>query len=350
MATSGNGVARGPRIAVFGAGLVGLFVGGALAPQAEVTLIGRAARLAPLDAGLRLTDVDGRDTQLPATAFARATGPEALSGAELVLVTVKGLATAEAGAAIAAHAPAGAVILSFQNGVSNARLLRAALPGRTVLSGMVPFNVAARGPAHLHRGTAGGLVAEAHPALARFAGTFAAAGLPLALAKNIEGVLWGKLLVNLNNAVNALSGVSLVEELRQRAYRQAWALTMREGLVLVRRAGIRPEDPLPMPLDLMPAIMSLPDRLYRFVIAQGAGGRVRVDPHARSSMADDLAQGRPTEVDLLNGEIVRLAGRVGGRAPANALMVRLVREAEAGAPPIPGPQLLARLRAAVRDG
>jgi 2-dehydropantoate 2-reductase len=350
MATTATDKSEAPRIAVFGAGLVGIFIGGALAPHAEVTLIGRAEKLAPLAAGLRLTDVDGRDETVDPDRLRLATGPEALAGAELVLVTVKGLATGAAGQAIGAHAPQDAVVLSFQNGVSNAGLLRAAAPGHRVLAGMVPFNVAARGPAHYHRGTAGALVAEAHPALERFLGAFAAAGLPLSLSHDIDAVLWGKLLVNLNNAVNALSGVPLAEELRQRAYRQAWALTMREGMALTRRAGIRPVDPLPMPLELMPAILSLPDRLYRFVMAQAAGGRVRVDPHARSSMADDLAEGRPTEVDLLNGEVVRLAERLGRRAPANACMVRLVRAAEAGARPMAGPELLALLRAAARGG
>ncbi|MFN7177702.1 MAG: 2-dehydropantoate 2-reductase, partial [Thermaurantiacus sp.] len=274
----------------------------------------------------------------------------AMADADLVLVTVKALATEEAGRAVADAAPPGAVVLSMQNGVSNADRLRALLPGRTVLGGMVPFNVAARGEAHYHRGTAGGLVAEASPALQPFLPAFEAAGLPLALADNIAGVLWGKLLVNLNNAINALAGVPLAEELRQRAFRQAWALSMREGMSLAKRAGIRLVDPLPMPLELMPALMSLPDRLYRFVMAQQAGGKVRVDAHARSSMADDLAQGRPTEVDHLNGEVVRLGARLGRRAPVNQRVIELVHAAEGGAPAWQGPALLAELRAAARAG
>jgi 2-dehydropantoate 2-reductase len=342
-----TGSAR-PRIAVFGAGLIGIYLGASLAPHAEVTLIGRDNKLAPLQNGVRLTDVDGRDLAVPGAVLRLETDRGGLDGAELVLVTVKALATEEAAEAIAATAPADALVLSFQNGVSNAERLRALLPGRTVLAGMVPFNVAARGPAHYHRGTAGGLVAEAHPRLEPFLPAFADAGLPLSLSPNIEGVLWGKLLVNLNNAINALSGVPLAEQLRQRAFRQAWALSIREAMALTRRAGIRLVDPLPMPLELMPAIMSLPDRLYRFVVAQQAGGRVRVDAHARSSMADDLATGRPTEVDFLNGEVVRLAERLGRRAPVNARVIELVRAAERGAPAWSGTALLAELRAAAR--
>jgi len=325
-------VAGRPKLTVFGAGMIGLFVGGLLGPHAEVTFVGRPSMLGPLADGLRLTDADGLDLRLGADDFRATTDAAGLAGAELVLVTVKSMATADAAAAIGSHAP-GAVVVSFQNGVSNPDVLRAALPGATVLGGMVPFNVAQRDLAHLHRGTGGGLMVEAHPALAPFEAAFAAAGLPLGQSSNIVGVQWGKLLVNLNNAINALAGVSLADELRQRNFRRAWALSLSEGLAVVRGAGIDPVDPLPMPLKLMPQIMRLPDALYRYVVAAGSGGKVRVDPHARSSMADDLAKGRATEVDWLQGEVVRLAERLGRRALVNARLVELVKAAEAGAAP-----------------
>jgi 2-dehydropantoate 2-reductase len=324
--------------------MIGVYLGGLLAPHARVTLIGRPAMLDGLGGGVHLSDVDGLDLHLAADMFARSAAPEALAGAELVLVTVKSMATGDAAAAIAAHAPPGAPVISFQNGVSNADTLRAGLPGRTVLAGMVPFNVAQRAPAHFHRGTAGGLTVEASQVLAPFEAAFAAAGLPLAQSSNILGVQWGKLLINLNNAINALSGVSLMEELRQRDYRRAWALSMAEGARLVRAAGIETVDPLPMPLALLPQIMRLPDSLYGYVMRSASGGKVRVDPHARSSMADDLARGRATEVDWLQGEVVRLAERLGRRAPVNARLVELVKAAEAGAGPWGASELLAALR------
>lgn len=338
----------GPSVVIFGAGLIGLYVGGLLSRVADVTLIGRAARLAELDRGLRLTDVDGLDLTIGTDDLRRETSPAALAGAELILVTVKSLATKEAAAAIAAHAPAGALIVSLQNGVSNADLLRQALLGRRVLAGMVPYNVAERGPAHLHRGTGGRIMLQADPALDRWLPLFAAAGIEAIPHVSIEAVQWGKLLVNLNNAINALSGVSLMEQLRQRDYRRAWALSLEEGLRLVRAAGIEPVDPLPMPLKLMPQILRLPDALYRYVVAAGSGGKAKVDPHARSSMADDLARGRPTEIDSLQGEIVRLAGRLGKSAPVNTRLVELVHAAERGAPPLSAPELLGELRASRR--
>lgn len=319
---------RRPKVTVFGAGMIGIYLGGLLSRHADVTFVGRASMLDPLKGGLRLTDVDGLDLELGTDAFRTTTDPAGLAGADLVLVTVKSLATPEAAQAVRVHAPPEALVISFQNGVSNAEILSAALPGRIVLAGMVPFNVAQRSPTHLHRGTGGSLAVADHPALAPFEGPFAAAGIPLHRQTNMAGVMWGKLLVNLNNAINALSGVSLAEELRQRDFRRAWALSLEEGLKLVKAAGIHPVDPLPMPLKLMPQIMRLPDALYRYVVAAGSGGNVRVDPHARSSMADDLARGRPTEVDFLQGEVVRLAERLGRRAPVNARLVEMVKEAE----------------------
>lgn len=344
-------MAERAKIAVFGAGLIGAHVGGRLAEGADVTLIGRPWLLDAAANGLRVSDLEGFDRRLSPGDIRLTTDPAALNGAHLVLVTVKSLATQEAARAIATHAPAAAPVISLQNGVANAELLRAHLPGRVVLAGMVPFNVSQPEPGQFHRGTGvGRIVVEAHPALTPFLPLFEAAGVPVEPSANILGVQWGKLLINLNNAVNALSGASLMEQLRQRDYRRAWAMCIKEGLALVKRAGIEPVDALPMPLDLLPAIMSLPDRLYGFIVAQTGGGRSRVDPLARSSMADDLAKGRPTEVDQLNGEVVRLAERLGRRAPVNARMVELVRAAEAGAPPIPATALLKTLIEARRQG
>lgn len=337
---------RRPKIAVFGAGMIGIYVGGLLAEFADVCLIGRPSMLDPLKSGLKLTDVDGTERTLTPDQFTLSTSPDALANADLVLVTTKSMATPDAGRAIAAHAPEKAPVISFQNGVSNTGELQKLLPGRPVIPGMVPFNVAQRGPGHFHRGTGGGLMVERSPALLPFVELFAHPAIDLKQLDDMSGVQWGKLLINLNNAINAVSRATLADELRQRGYRRAWAMSITEAMGLLKAAGIVPVDPIAVPLALWPQILSLPDKLYGYVMAAAGGAKTRVDPHATSSMADDLARGRPTEVDYLQGEVVRLAERLGRKAPVNARMRDLVKAAEKGAPAMSATDLYAELRAA----
>jgi 2-dehydropantoate 2-reductase len=156
------------------------------------------------------------------------------------------------------------------------------------------------------------------------------AGLPTHAFSDMRGVQWGKLLVNLNNSINALSGLPLQEQLAQRPYRKVMAACVREGLRVLKRAGIKPKIDAPLPPSLVPALMELPDAIFRLASKR----IVSIDPNARSSMWEDLQRGRKTEVDLLNGEIVRLGAQLDVPTPINQRIVDLVKEAEQrGAPP-----------------
>ncbi|MFO1287889.1 MAG: 2-dehydropantoate 2-reductase N-terminal domain-containing protein [Rubrivivax sp.] len=117
---------------------------------------------------------------------------------------MKSGSTAEAAALLALHLPPDTPVLSLQNGVANPAVAKAAAPGLAVIPGMVGFNVVRASPGRWHRGTWGELAAEAH-GVAGLAADVAAAGLPLALHADLKPVQWGKLLLNLNNPVNALS-------------------------------------------------------------------------------------------------------------------------------------------------
>jgi len=151
----------------------------------------------------------------------------------------------------------------------------------------------------------------------------------LRLSSDMLGLAWGKLLINLNNAVNALSGRTLIEQLRERDYRLVVAASQREGLRLLRRAGIRPGKLGPLPPGLLPLVIASPDWLFNNLFLKAW----KIDERARSSMADDLAAGRKTEVDYINGELVALAERLGTGAPVNRAIVSLIRWAETGAKP-----------------
>ena len=332
-----------PHICIFGAGSIGCYVGGRLAAAgAHVSFVGRERLAKEIAAnGLRLTDYRGADLRLGAADVDYRIDPAIAAEVDLILVTVKSGATAEAGATLARLARPDAVVASFQNGIGNTEILQAALPGRIVLAGMVPFNVIRRGAGHFHQGTEGDLDIQHHAALAPFAESFAKAGLPLHQHADLAPVQWAKLLLNLNNAVNALSGLPLKAELSQRDYRRCFALAQREALALLDAAAIRPAKLTPLPPHWIPSVLRLPDALFRIIAAK----MLAIDPLARSSMLDDLDAGRPTEVDWLNGEIVRLAGKLGRPAPVNARLAELVQVAEEGGRRNwPGDELLERLQ------
>lgn len=305
-----------------GAGAVGCYVGGCLAAAGvPVTLVGRPRVLDALaQHGLTLTDRDGARRQVAARRLNLQATVPADARPALVLLTVKSGATASAAAELAAALPPGTPVLSLQNGIANADVAQRAAPALAALPGMVPYNVAELGPGAYHRGTAGRLASVAHPVLQEWAGVFDAAGVPLDLYGDLQAVQWGKLLLNLNNPVNALSGLPLRAQLLDRGYRRCFAALIDEALTVLRAAGIAPAQMTAVAPHLLPKLLRLPDWLFRRVAAP----MLRVDAKARSSMADDLALGRRTEVDALSGEVVRLARAHGLQAPRNAKMVELL--------------------------
>ena len=238
----------------------------------------------------------------------------------LVLLAVKSGATAEAAAQLGATLPAGTPVVSMQNGLSNTATAQAAAPALRVLAGMVPFNIAELAPGHYHRGTVGELAAQDDTALRAHLAAFERAGPPLQLHADLRAVQWGKLLLNLNNPVNALSGLPLRAQLMERGYRKCLAALQSEALGLLHGAGIAPAQVAALPPQRIPTLLRLPTPLFRLIAAR----MLRIDPKARSSMADDLTQGRTTEIDALCGEVVRLAAAHGRSAPLNARMVELV--------------------------
>src|SRR6476646_10321455 len=320
-------MAGGPKIAILGAGSVGCFIGGAWsAAGLDVTFIGRPRLSKDVDQyGLTLSDYAGWEARLAPGDVDYRCGPEGLEDAQVIALTVKSGDTEAAARDIAEHGAAGATVISFQNGISNVDVLEQGLGGRfEVARGMVPYNVAYLGNGRFHKGVAGDLYAAQRAgtrSLAEAAGSGAAA---LKLSDDMLGLAWGKLLINLNNAVNALSGRTLQDELRRRDYRRVFAASMREGLDLLKRAEIEPIAVGPISPTALPRIINSPDWLFNNLFLK----RWKIDGKARSSMADDLAAGRKTEIDYINGELVRLAERVGRTAPINSAIVGLMRLAE----------------------
>jgi 2-dehydropantoate 2-reductase len=325
-----------------GAGSVGCYLGAGLQHAgATVHFVGRAALLQRLrEHGLRTSDLDGRSARIVPTELRLHETPPTLERV-LVLLTVKSAATREAARQLAQALPAGTPVLSLQNGIGNADAARQAAPALDVIAGMVPFNVAEVERARFHRGTSGVLAAAAHPALAPWLPLFERAGLSLALHADMRGVLWAKLLLNLNNPVNALAGLPLREELLIRGYRTALAALQSEALRVLDAARIEPARLTPLPAHWMPWVLRLPTPLFRLVAAR----TLRIDAKARSSMADDVAHGRGTEIDQLCGEVLRLARGLGLQAPANERAIALVRDLAVAPRRYSAKQLLAALAA-----
>jgi 2-dehydropantoate 2-reductase len=247
-----------------------------------------------------------------------------------VLVTVKSADTAEIADILARHAPRDAVIVSLQNGVGNVAVLRERLPGRKVLGGMVPFNVISPGDGRFHRSTSGDIVVEQDDGAT--AASLSVPGLSIRPTDNIEGVQWGKLIVNLNNALNALADIPLRRQLAQRQWRRLFADQMAEGLTAIRADGIKPVSPTPIPSGWMPPLLRLPDAIFEVLL----GRTMKIDPEARSSMWEDLQRGRRTEIDYLQGVVTEIADRHGLAAPLSRRIVVLVRRAEADGNGSPG--------------
>lgn len=315
------------RIVVIGAGSIGCYVGGRLlAGGADVVLVARGrVRDMVSQEGLHLSDLYGYKASLTPEQVPLGTVADVVR-AKVVLVTVKSAATADVALSLDGLLAPDCVVISLQNGLNNAKLLAEAFPDNVVLAGMVPFNVVQSAGGHFHQGSEGDLMVKQHEDLIRALPAFAAAGLPLQLQPDMVAVQWSKLLLNLNNVVNALSGIPLQAQLAQRGYRRVLAAAQREALILLQQRGQALIKLTALPPTWLPTLLTVPDWLFK----RAAKRMLDMDPLARSSMWEDLEAGRETEIRYINGEVVGLARGIGGGAPVNTLLIELIRDAESG--------------------
>ncbi len=323
-------IASDSRVVIAGAGSIGCYAGGCLAAAGKrVTFLTRPRIEATLKRqGLKIIDLDGTARQVGPEHFSLASDPAVAFGrADIILVAVKSGATEEMAKLIAKNAPAAAIVVSLQNGVTNAGVLRQYLPAKTsVISGMVPFNVVQSDPDDVPltvRRTTGGtiLIDDMLDDLAEF---LSVPGLAVNEDPDMQGVLWGKLLMNLNNALNALSNLPLAAQLADRKWRLLLADQMSEGLEVMKAHGITPSKIQGVSPALLPWILRLPNFLFRAI----ARKMLAIDPRARSSMWEDFSRGRPTEIDYLQGEIIRLAAGKNIAVPLTRKVVVRVKQAE----------------------
>lgn len=290
------------RVAVFGAGAVGCYFGGMLARAGvPVTFIGRPHHVEAIERdGLLLDTLHFRER-----VTARATiDPAAARDAEVVLFCVKTLDTETAATTLATHLSPGAVVVSLQNGVDNADRIRRAT-GMDALAAAVYVAASMSAPGSLRHVGRGELVVDSHPESARLATMFESAGVPCRISDNVEGELWAKLVMNCAyNAMSALGRARYGAVAHNPSTREIMRLAVEETIAVARAAGVRmPEG------DLTAAAWKLGDMME----------------NAISSTAQDIARGRLTEIDSLNGYVARRGAELGVPAPVNQTLHALVK-------------------------
>ena len=331
---------RSPLVGVMGAGCIGQFIGAHLQYAGlQVRYAGRSVLKRTEQAGmLRVTDVErpGVEIQLPVKDLDLVYDVHALADCDIVFVCLKCNDIASCGPL--SNMKAGRIIISLQNGVNNTQRLRELLPHHTVVAGMVPYGVNEISPGHFRRGTFGPLAFE-DTVPSEIQKALKASGLGFEIHKPVamEAVMWGKLIINLQNAPNALVGLPLSDCVPSAAYRQVMTAAWKEGLQAVAAARIPVDARLNgKPLSRIIPLMRAPNWLYS--ILQRLSGVKAVDRAYRSSMWTDLDQRRHPEIDDLNLKIVNLAKEHGVEAPVNKILSELILEAAQkgeGAPNIP---------------
>lgn len=286
-------------------------------------MLARSRIIADINAnGLTVSDYSGLNVRTGANDLTMTQAPECLSGADLILVCVKSGASAEMAGLISRHAPRSTPVISLQNGFEGCETLRMALTGRDVRAAMVPFNVVPVGPGQYHRASSGGIVIEAGPGA--LMDILSVPGLAVTQSSDIAEFQWGKLLVNLNNALNALSGLTLRDMLMSRDWRRLMADQMQEALGVLKAAGIKSTSNTSLPNVLIPYVLRLPTWAFARIAAQ----MLTVDPTARMSMAYDLMQNRKTEIDSFQGLIIALGRKHGMATPCCNRALQAIRAAE----------------------
>ncbi|HXP98178.1 MAG TPA: 2-dehydropantoate 2-reductase [Telmatospirillum sp.] len=292
------------KIAVMGAGAVGCYYGGMLARAGhDVVLIGRPQHVEAIERqGLRL-ETRHFDEHIGRPHLTASTDPAAVAGAQFILFCVKSADTESAGIAIRTHLDPGALVLTLQNGVDNAVRLRQVIAA-DVAAAVVYVATDMAGPGHVRHHGRGELVMEPSGASEAVAQTLTAAGMPTEISANVRNALWAKLTVNC--AYNALSAIT------QLPY---GTLTQGEGVraamrdIVAECIAVAAADGVTLPPDMEESVSC---------IAQTMPGQY-------SSTAQDLARGKRSEIDFLNGMIVRRGEALGIATPANRLLHALVR-------------------------
>jgi len=289
-----------------GAGAVGCYYGALLALAGhQVVLVGRSALCEAVAAnGGLLLERQGRSLLAPVAAT---TDPACIADADIVLFCVKSGDTEAAGRTMAPFLRPDCAVLSLQNGVGNAERL-SAVTGRAVTACVVYVAADMAAPGQVRHHGRGELVLAASARAEATASLLNAAGIETQLSDDVAAALWSKLILNCAyNAISAITQRPYGELVRGENVPELIEAVLAECLAVAQGAGIVITDDL----------------------RQAAAQVARTMPGQLSSTAQDLARGRRSEIDYLNGHVVREGRRLGIPTPANTALHALVRLLEA---------------------
>ncbi|MBA2960870.1 ketopantoate reductase family protein [Ramlibacter pinisoli] len=290
------------KIAVMGAGAVGCYYGAMLARAGhDVALVARQSHVAAIEqTGLRL-ETRQFDEQVRVRA---STDAAVVQGADLVLFSVKSMDTESAGRQLAGHLAPGALVLCLQNGVDNADRLRLVLPHHAVAAAVVYVASEMAGPGHVRHHGRGELVIEPSARSEAVARALVAAGVPTEVSANVRGALWTKLILNCAyNAVSAIAQRPYGENVRCEGIPEVMRDAVAECLAVAHAEGVQ------VPGDIDLAVHRIAETM----------------PTQFSSTAQDLARRKPSEIDYLNGLVVRRGAALGVATPVNRTLWALVK-------------------------
>lgn len=310
------------RVGVVGAGAIGCFVSAVLANAAEcqVTLLARVRQQAELRShGVQAVWQSGQTPPLTVTVTIDSAD---LAMMDVLVLCVKATALVETCEQLAAHVPASVPVLLLQNGIGIKELVASNMQN-PLWRGLVPFNVVQTEPGRYTQ-TSGGVLwlqTQESPLFAPLVQAFAQ-GPSVQCMADIQAVEYGKLLLNLNNALNALANVPLKTQLQQQAWRKILAAAMREWLAVCKAQQVRPTRMTALPPHWLPYALELPNWIFTKV----AASMLRIDPQARLSMWFDVSAHKETEIDFLNGAVVKMATEVGLAAPVNRWITTQIKQ------------------------
>ncbi|KAI8916088.1 ketopantoate reductase PanE/ApbA C terminal-domain-containing protein [Gorgonomyces haynaldii] len=321
-------------VAVVGAGLVGTFVGVHLSSQTPVVLVGRSKewqdRLHGQTLVAQTLSKTTQTLQNPKTCIALDT----LEQVETYIICVKRLVLREAADALLSSLkkPGKVVLVTLMNGVGACEELSKIVKEKQLtgfefefVEGIWSTNIVEKEPLLWSEGSSGACYLDQTPSSIKLAAMLNKSGIHTETTENIIGVQYGKLLVNLNNPISALSGLPTKQELLgpDSGYRVLLAHCMWEALNVYERSGITPISTTRAPAWFVPKVLYYTPT---FVLNQFSHLIVNVEETATSSMYEDLKAKRMTEIQYLQGEIVRLANQTDQPVPYCQGILELVQE------------------------